>query len=73
MLVLSRKVDQKIMIGDDIEVVVASIHVGIYGRTVRLGINAPRDVPVYREEVYNQIRGREPQAPVHNIAETLPV
>ena len=47
MLVLTRKTSQKIMIGDGIEVTVLSIS----GEKVRLGIKAPRDVPVFREEV----------------------
>lgn len=47
MLVLTRKTSQTIMIGDEIEVTVLSIS----GEKVRLGIKAPRDVPVFREEV----------------------
>lgn len=48
MLVLSRKAKQKIMIGGDIEITVLAIK----GDSVRLGIVAPRSVPVYREEIY---------------------
>lgn len=47
MLVLTRKTNQSIRIGDGIEVTVLSIS----GEKVRLGIRAPRDVPVFREEV----------------------
>ena len=47
MLVLTRKTNQTIMIGDGIEVTVLSIA----GEKVRLGIKAPRDIPVFREEV----------------------
>ena len=52
MLVLSRQRDETIMIGDDIEVTVVDIR----GDKVRLGINAPKDVPVHRKEVYDAIR-----------------
>ena len=57
MLVLTRKSNQSIMIGDDIEVSVLSI----MGEKVRIGIQAPRDIPVFRKEVYLEIqqeRGR---------------
>ena len=52
MLVLTRKSNQSIMIGDDIEVSVLSI----MGEKVRVGIQAPRDIPVFRKEVYLEIR-----------------
>ena len=52
MLVLTRKSNQSIMIGDDIEVSVLSI----MGEKVRIGIQAPRDIPVFRKEVYLEIR-----------------
>lgn len=52
MLVLTRKSNQSIMIGDDIEVSVLSI----MGEKVRIGIQAPRDVPVFRKEVYLEIQ-----------------
>jgi len=48
MLVLTRKSNQSIMIGDEIEVSVLSI----MGEKVRIGIQAPRDIPVFRKEVY---------------------
>lgn len=57
MLVLSRKKDEKILIGDSITLMVIEIR----GDKVRLGIDAPRDVTVHREEVYEAIK-RE-QAP----------
>ena len=59
MLVLTRKSNQSIMIGDDIEVSVLSI----MGEKVRIGIQAPREIPVFRKEVYLEIaqeRAREP-------------
>jgi carbon storage regulator len=52
MLVLTRKSNQSIMIGDDIEVSVLSI----MGEKVRIGIEAPRQVPVFRKEVYLEIQ-----------------
>jgi carbon storage regulator len=57
MLVLTRKGNQSIMIGDDIEVSVLAI----MGEKVRIGIEAPRTVPVFRKEVYLEIQeGRGP-------------
>jgi len=52
MLVLSRKKDEKIVIGDRITIMVIDIR----GDKVRLGIEAPRDVAVHRQEVYEAIR-----------------
>jgi carbon storage regulator len=52
MLVLTRKSNQSIMIGDDIEISVLSI----MGEKVRIGIDAPRDIPVFRKEVYLEIQ-----------------
>jgi carbon storage regulator len=52
MLVLTRKSNQSIMIGDDIEVSILSI----MGEKVRVGIQAPRDIPVFRREVYLEIQ-----------------
>jgi carbon storage regulator len=52
MLVLTRKSNQSIMIGDEIEISVLSI----MGEKVRIGIDAPRAVPVFRKEVYVEIQ-----------------
>jgi len=52
MLVLSRRKDETIMIGDDVEITI----VDIKGETVRLGIRAPRQVTVHRKEVYEAIQ-----------------
>ena len=52
MLVLSRKRNESIMIGDDIEVSVLAVA----GGKVRMGIEAPRDIPVFRKEVYLEIQ-----------------
>ncbi len=54
MLVLTRKVKESIMIGDDIEVTVLSSD----GSKVRLGIRAPLSVPVHREEIYLEIQAQ---------------
>ena len=51
MLVLTRKIHQSIVIGDDVEVVVLEVR----GEQVRLGIRAPKDVAVHRKEIYEQI------------------
>jgi carbon storage regulator len=51
MLVLTRKLNERIMIGDDIEIVV----VNVGEEKVQLGINAPRSIPVHRREVYEEI------------------
>jgi carbon storage regulator len=61
MLVLTRKPNQSIMIGDDIEVSVLSV----VGEKVRIGIHAPHDIPVFRTEIYVEIqREGEPDSPV---------
>jgi carbon storage regulator len=52
MLVLTRKSNQSIMIGDDIEISVLSV----MGEKVRIGIQAPQDVPVFRTEIYLEIQ-----------------
>ena len=58
MLVLSRKATEKIQIGDNITLMVIEIR----GDKVRLGIDAPRDVAVHREEVYDAIKRETGQA-----------
>lgn len=58
MLVLTRKRNESIVIGDDIEVRVLSFS----GEKVRIGIEAPRDVPVFRKEVYIEIQQQRLEA-----------
>jgi len=58
MLILSRRVGETLRIGDSIAVTV----LGVHGRQVRLGVEAPKSVPVHREEVYERI-AREPGHP----------
>ena len=52
MLILTRRVGETLMVGDNITVTV----LGVKGNQVRLGVNAPRDVAVHREEIYNRIQ-----------------
>ena len=71
MLVLSRQRDESIMIGDDVEIIIVDVR----GDKVRLGITAPKCIPVHRREIYDAIQrekaekkesekqqGKEPQA-----------
>ncbi|MHC4259066.1 MAG: carbon storage regulator CsrA [Planctomycetota bacterium] len=52
MLVLSRQKDESIMIGDDVEITIVDVR----GDKVRLGITAPKEIPVHRREVYEAIK-----------------
>lgn len=52
MLILTRKVGETLMIGDEVEVTILSLK----GNQVRIGVNAPKDVPVHREEIYDRIK-----------------
>jgi len=67
MLVLSRKLSEKILIGDDIEITV----VGVVGETVRLGIAAPKEIKILRYEVYEEVRRQnlEAAAPATGLAD----
>ena len=52
MLVLGRKLNESLMIGDDVEIIIAEIK----GDQVKLGIKAPRQIKVYRKEIYEEIQ-----------------
>ena len=61
MLILTRRVGETLMIGDEVSVTV----LGVKGNQVRIGVNAPKDVAVHREEIYERIqREQGPGAPV---------
>ena len=59
MLILTRRVGESLMVGDDITVTV----LGVKGNQVRIGVNAPRDVAVHREEIYNRIKDDDETKP----------
>lgn len=52
MLILTRRIGETLMIGDDVSITV----LGVKGNQVRIGIEAPKDVPVHREEIYQKIQ-----------------
>ncbi len=57
MLVLSRQKDESIMVGDDVEITIVDVR----GDKVRLGITAPRHIPVHRKEIYEAIQREKAQ------------
>lgn len=57
MLILTRRIGETLMIGSDVTVTV----LGVKGSQVRIGVNAPKDVTVHREEIYERIRGEGSQ------------
>ena len=57
MLVLSRQRDESIMIGDNVEIIIVDVR----GDKVRLGITAPKEIPVHRREIYDAIQREKAQ------------
>ncbi len=58
MLILTRRVGETLMVGDDVQVTVLSVQ----GNQVRIGIQAPENVSVHREEIYKRIKNQSPEA-----------
>ena len=65
MLILTRRVGETLMIGDDVTVTV----LGVKGNQVRIGVNAPKEIPVHREEIYERIKREQEAASQGQVAQ----
>ncbi len=66
MLILTRRIGESLMIGDNVNVTV----LGIRGNQVRIGVNAPKDVAVHREEIYEKIQHEKGRGPADAATES---
>jgi len=64
MLILTRRVGETVMIGNEVTVTV----LGVKGNQVRIGVNAPKDVAVHREEIYERIKREEDGDPAPHVS-----
>lgn len=68
MLILTRRVGETVMIGNDVTVTV----LGVKGNQVRIGVNAPKEIAVHREEIFERIKREEQSGPVARIVSSTP-
>lgn len=67
MLILTRSIGESINIGDDIQITI----LGMKGNQVRIGVNAPKEVPVHRQEIYDRIQEEKRAVPASDVDEKV--